>query len=236
MKKALLAGVLCAATSLAVLADNVDDLKAAAKKLADQPNYSWVTTIEVPGSQYTPGPRTGKANKDGFILVTSEMQNETTEAVIKGEKGAVKTADGWKAGSELEAPGGANRGAMFQRMLLNTKAPGSEVADLATKVKELKKESDVLSGDLTEAGAKQLMTMGRRNRPNAPAPKDARGSVKIWIKDGLIQKYVLRVEGKVAFGQDQQERAIERITTTEIKDVGTTKMEIPDAAKKKVAE
>lgn len=169
-------------------------------------------------------------------MISTEMQNVTTEAVIKGDKGAVKTADGWKAASELEAPGGANRGAMFQRMLLATKAPGSEVADLATKVKELKKESEVLSGDLTEEGAIKLMTMGRRNRPDAPAPKDAKGNVKVWIKDGLIQKYVLSVQGKVTFGQDQQERTIERITTTEIKDVGTTKLEIPDEAKKKVAE
>jgi hypothetical protein len=236
MKKVLWAGVLCAATSLIVLADNTEDLKAAAKKLADQPNYSWATTIEVPGSQFTPGPRLGKANKDGFIMVSTEMQNETSEAVMKGEKGVVKTDSGWKAETELEAPGGNNRGAMFQRMLLSTKAPTIEVADLATKVKELKKDEDVLSGDLTEEGAKQLMTMGRRNRPNAPAPKDAKGSVKIWIKDGMVQKYILKVEGKVTFGQDQQERAIERITTTEIKDVGTTKMDIPDEAKKKVAD
>jgi hypothetical protein len=236
MKKTLLTGVLCAATSLIAMADNVDDLKAAAKKLADQPNYTWVTTMEIPGSQFTPGPRTGKANKDGFIMVSTEMQNETTEAVIKGDKGAVKTADGWKAGSELEAPGGGNRGAMFQRMLLNTKAPGTEVQDLASKVKELTKDSDVLAGDLTEDGAKQLMTMGRRNRPNAPAPKDAKGSVKFWIKDGLVQKYVVKVEGKMTFGQDQQEREITRITTTEIKDVGATKFEVPDEAKKKVSE
>lgn len=236
MKKALLAGVLCAATSLIVFADNVDDLKAAAKKLADQPNYSWTTTMEVPGSQYTPAPRVGKVNKDGVIMVSTEMQNNTIEAVIKGEKGAVKTDEGWKVASELEAPGGGNRGGMFQRMLLTTKAPAVEVADLAKKVKELKKEDDILSGDLTEAGATELMTMGRRNRPNAVAPKDAKGSVKVWIKDGMVQKYILKVEGKVAFGQDQQERNIERISTTEIKDVGTTKMEIPAEATKKVAE
>ena len=53
---ALLAGTLWAADS--------EDVKAAAKKLAEQSNYSWKTTVVVPeGSQFRPGPTEGRPKK-----------------------------------------------------------------------------------------------------------------------------------------------------------------------------
>jgi hypothetical protein len=70
---------------------------------------------------------------------------------------------------------------------------------------------------------------GRGGGQNAPEIAGAKGSVKFWIKDGLISKYEFNVQGKVTFGD--QKREINRTTTVEIKDVGTTKVELPDEAK-----
>ena len=108
---------------------------------------------------------------------------------------------------------------------------------MITKVKDITKEGDAYSGELTEEGAKALATMGFGRRGgaggNRPAPTDLKGSVKFWIKDGVLTKYQSKVSGKRQ-NQDGEEQAFERTTTVEIKDVGATKVTLPDEAKKKL--
>jgi len=97
---------------------------------------------------------------------------------------------------------------------------------------EIKKDGDVYSGDLTEDGAKALLTAGFR-RNNANPPTNAKGSVKFWVKDGAITKYETKGTGKGQFNGESMD--IERTTTVEIKDVGKTKVEVPDDARKKLS-
>ena len=54
-----------------------------------------------------------------------------------------------------------------------------------------------------------------------------------WVKDGELTKYEHNVQGKIV-GRDDQEFPINRTTTIEIKDVGKTKLALPDEAKKKL--
>jgi hypothetical protein len=56
--------------------------------------------------------------------------------------------------------------------------------------------------------------------------------VKFWLKDGVLSKYEFKVTGKVDFNGNEVD--VDRATTTEIKDVGTTKVNVPEAAKKKL--
>jgi len=229
--------VTCMATAFAASlgAAPADDVKTAAKKLADKPNYAWTSKSEMPGSQFTPPTTEGKTEKAGYTVVTVKRDDNVTVAVLKGDKGVVKTDEGWKTADELGQPGGG-RGGMMGRMLLNTKPPADDVESLVGKVKDLKVADGAISGDLTEKGAQELL---RFRRPRAgqdapPPPKNAKGSVKFWLKDGVLAKYETKVQGTVTFGQDQQERDIDRTTTVEIKDVGTTKVEVPEDAKKKL--
>ena len=221
-------------------AESKDQVTAAAKKLVGQ-NYSWTSLTKMEGSQFTARPLEGMADKDGFMCVKQEFNNNSSEAFLKGTKGVVKTDDGWKTAEELtQAAGdGQGRGRGPGRMLLNVKAPAEAVLDLVGKVKELKAgEAGMVSGDLTEAGAQELLTAGRRARggQNAPpAPKNAKGSVKLWMKDGVLAKYELTVSGTMAFGQNQEERDMSRTTTVEIKNVGQTKFEVPAEVKTKLA-
>jgi hypothetical protein len=48
----------------------------------------------------------------------------------------------------------------------------------------------------------------------------------------MLSKYELKQSGTVTIGDN--ERDIDGTTTTEIKEVGSTKIEVPDAAKKKL--
>ncbi len=214
-------------------ADAKADVKAAAKKLADKANYSWTSTIKSdggPGGNFRPGPTAGQTDA-GLVYLKLSFGDLTIESLVKGDKAATKTEEGWQNVDELEG----NR-AFMARRLKTYKAPAQEAQDLADKAKSLKKDGDAIAGDLSEEAVKELLSFGRR--PNAdnprPAPKDAKGSVKFWVKDGALTKVEFNVQGKVT-GRDDAEISINRTTTIEIKDAGTTKLTAPEEAKKKLS-
>jgi hypothetical protein len=230
---ALMAGSLFVAN-----ASPKDDVAAAAAKLADGGNYSWKVTMDFgPNSQRTPGPTEGKIDKDGTTWMSSTFNDNTTEGVKMGDKVAVKGEDGWQAASEISGGGGGfNPATGMARRLQNLKAPAAEAQDIITKVTDIAKDGDAYTGALTEEGAKAMATMGfgRRGGGNRPAPTDVKGSVTFWIKDGALTKYQTKVSGKRQ-NRDGDEQPFERTTTVEIKDVGTTKVTVPDEAKNKLS-
>jgi hypothetical protein len=246
MKTQFLIGTIALLATSLMAADLKDEVKAAAKKLADSGGYAWKTTTEMGGGgggggaqRMRPGPTEGKMAKDGTICLSMTRGETTTEAFVKGDKGAIKTSDGWQSLAEANEAaaggggGGGGGGRFIARMLQNYKPPCAQTTEVIDKVKDLKKDGDMICGDLTEAGAKSLMTFGRGQGANAPEISDAKGSVKIWLKNGVLSKYEYRVSGKMSF--QGNEREMDRTTTVEIKDVGTTKVDVPEEAKKKMS-
>ena len=234
MKRQILFGTLALLTGSLVAANAApkDDVTAAAKKLADKDNYAWTQKTEnAGGGGRGGGTSEGKTEKEGYLWVSMTMRDNTIEAVKKGDKGAIKTQDGWQSLSEATSgdPGPATFAA---RRLQTFKAPAAQAEDLADKVKELKQDGDVFSGELTEEGAKSQLMFGGRGGGNAPEISGAKGAVKFWLKDGLLSKYEVKVQGKVSFNGN--DRDIDRTTTVEIKDIGSTKVQVPDDAKKKL--
>jgi hypothetical protein len=222
-----------------------DEVKAGVKKLAEAANYSWTTTTSVPeGSRWRPGPSSGKTNKEGFSWLSTTMGDRTTESIVKAGKSVTKGDSGWQTPEERQAAreaagggGGEGRGRGGfggGRNLENFKTPAQQAEELVGKVKELKKDGDVLSGELTDEAVKGMLTMGGRRRDGreAPAPTDAKGSVKFWLKDGALAKMETHVSGKLSFNGN--EMTIDRTTTTEIKDVGSTTLDVPEDVKKKL--
>lgn len=244
----LLAGLLALTLSASAADPSAkDEVTNAAKKLAAAPNYSWKTTVDMgggggAGGRMRPGPTEGRTEKDGLTMLSMTRGDTTTEAFLKGDKAAIKTADGWKSVAEAtEGGGGGGQGGgqgnparFIARTLQGYKTPAVEAQDLAGKVKELTKSGDALSGDLTAEAAKELLTRGpRRAGGDGPATSNEKGSVKFWVKDGNLTKYEVHVQGTMSFNGDS--RDIDRTTTVEIKDVGTTKVEAPEDAKKKLS-
>lgn len=243
MKSTLLLTGLFGLASLLSAADaaSKDDLLNAAKKLAAAPNYSWRSTTDLGAAanaagsgRMRPGPTDGRTEKDGVIQLTMVRGDTTTEAFLKGDKAAIKTPEGWKSMTEAADAGGGNPGRFLARMLQGYKVPAVEAQDLLGKLKELSKDGEVWSGDLTTEGAREFLTRGpRRGGGDAPPSLNDRGSVKFWVKDGILTKYELHVQGTMNFNGDS--RDIERTTTVEITDVGTTRIEVPEDARKKLS-
>jgi hypothetical protein len=213
-------------------AEAKDEVVNAAKQLGEKDNYSWRTTVVVPeDARFKPGPTEGKTEKGGFTLLNITFNDNEMKAVLKGDKGAAMMEGEWQSFSEMANSEGPGR---FMAMRLRDyKTPAVQVTTLATQTKELKKDGEVYSGDLTDEGAKELLSFRPRGGGEAPTVSDAKGSVKFWLKDGTLTKYEFKVKGKMSFNGNDFDQ--DRTTTVVIKDVGTTKVNVPEEAKKKVS-
>jgi hypothetical protein len=231
----MLTTALTAATSLlAADSPSGDAVKSAAQKLAAADNYSWTQTME--SAQFNPRPSHGKTEKGGFTYLDFTMRDNKIEAVVKGGKGAIKTEDGWQSlddAAKASGDGGFNPVQFMARRVQNLKNPATEAEEIAAKAKDLSKTDDVYAGELTEEGAKSLMAFGRRGG-QASEIRNAKGSVKFWIKDGVLTKYQYKLQG-VGKNRDGEDMDIDRTTTVEIENVGSTKVAVPDEAKGKLS-
>jgi hypothetical protein len=226
------AAMLVSSSLLAATATPKDDVLNAAKKLGDQPNYAWKTTIVVPEqAPFKPGPTEGKTEKDGLICVTMSFGDNKLQAAVKGDKGAAMNQEGkWQSLAELEQEQGP--GQFVAMIVRNLKVPAKEAGDIAGFAKDLKKEGDAYASDLTEDGAKALQRFGGRGG-DGPTVSNASGSARFWLKDGALTKYEFKLKGTINFNGNEFPN--ERTTTVEIKDVGTTKTDLPDDARKKLS-
>lgn len=250
MKKHILFGTLAllAGSLLAAGAVPKDDVTAAAKKLADKDNYAWKRTTEYDGGGRAGGKSSeGKVEKDGYLWLSmtfsmpqrspggrTAIHENIIEGIRKGEKVAIKTTDGWQSFSEATS-GGFGPASIGARLVQIVKAPAAEAEELAEKVKELKKDGEVYSGDLTEEGAKSqiISGTGRRGGPHAPEISGAKGSVKFSVKDGVLAKYEIKVQAKVKIMGHEID--MDRTITVEIEGVGSTKIQVPDEAMLKMS-
>jgi hypothetical protein len=238
LRKLVFGAMVCASGVAFAAPDAKDDLTAAAKKLADASNYSWKQTTES-GNFNTS--QEGKTEKAGLTSLNITFGDNTIQVIKKGEKAAIKTEDGWKTAEEMAAnnDGQPNIGRFIGPMVQQMKAPGAQAEEYISKLKEIKKDDDAYTSELTGAEAASLAPRrgGRRGGGGgagaAPPPmQNAKVSLKMWVKDGVLSKYTMHVTGTMTF--NGEDRDIDTTTTTEISDVGSTKIEVPDDAKKKL--
>lgn len=119
--------------------------------------------------------------------------------------------------------------------LLRTPLPAAEAAKLASKAVEWKSAGGAIVADLSAEGAKELLTVGRGGRAGggqAPEVKNPKASVHYWIQNGALAKMQVDVSGTIVGRNGERETS--RSTTYEFKDVGATKVEVPEDAKKKL--
>ena len=234
--------VVLALTAISAQADPKDDIQAAAQKLADAVNYTWTTTTAAQGGGPARGPVTGKTQKDGLIYVTGKIRDNDFAFLIKGDKAAIKTADGWKSTAEAsnnDDQGGPSPARFMAMFAANFRSPVQQVQDNFDKLQNIQKTDDGFSADLTPEAAKDLLSFRRRptTQSDDGAPQidvsDAKGTIKISIKDGTLTKVEMHLTGSISFNGGDP-RDVDRTTTTEFKDVGTTTIDVPDEAKAKL--
>jgi hypothetical protein len=207
-----------------------DDVSAAARKLADASNYSWTRTQEIANSQFNLGPTQGMTEKGGFTITTASFNGNDFVTVRKGEQSVSKGMDGnWQTAEERRAASRGGRGFGFGGS--NAQNPAEEVLALVAAAKNLQAADGAISGDLSADAVAQRLTFARGGQ-TPPAPKNASGTLKVWVSDGAISKYQVHVKGTVMGRNGEAERDV--TTTTEIKNIGSTKVDVPAEAKQKL--
>ena len=231
----IIAGMFASSFVWAADAAPTDQVSDAIAKLKAATNYSWtVTTVTPPDAPFTPPPVKGQTDSAGFARFSTEFGDNTTEVILKGDKAAFKGDEGW----QLAVAGEGFSPDTFALNLARNGAPGNEAGIILKGVKELKAlDGGALGGDLSAEAATDLLTFGPRRssakaNPDFPPPKGAKGSARFWVKDGALVKYQTHLTGTVSF--DGNDTVLDFTRTTEIQEVGTTKMDIPGEAKKKL--
>lgn len=225
----LVAGTLLAAETGAPNNTKVAD---AVAKLQSAPNFSWTMTPKIPGLPFEIGVLKGRAEKDGYAVVSQQVGDLNAEAVFKGEAIVLKMDGEWQIPDPSDMRAAGTAGAFTRNG-----TPAAEAARLLKFVKELKAaDNGLFTGDLTEEGVKDTLTFGpRRGANNQPPVKNAKGEVKFWLKDGALDKFESHVQGTIRFGgPDGEEHDVEITRTIAIQDVGTTKIDVPAQAKEKL--
>jgi hypothetical protein len=231
----IIVGMFASSVVWAADAAPTNQVSDAIAKLKAATNYSWtVTTVTPPDAPFTPPPVKGQTDSAGFAKFSTEFGDNTAEVVLKGDKAVFKGDEGW----QLAVAGDGFSPDMFALNLAKNGAPGDEAGIILKGVKGLKAlDGGALGGDLSAEAATDLLTFGPRRsaakaNPEMPGPKGAKGSARFWVKDGALVKYQTHLTGTVSF--DGNDTVLDFTRTTEIQEVGSTKMNIPVEAKKKL--
>ena len=235
MKNALIIGLigLLAPTLIAAESDPQAKVASATRQLGDKPNYGWTTTIRDGGvNPVQHPPIVGKTDKGGLVYLRFMNGTTPSEVYMNGQKGTVSGPTGWRTFDEIAKPGGFAAGLV--RMLRSWKAPVPEATDLLGKVKDVKEVEGVLSGELKADAAKEFLEFVAPTFQGQEPPRiaDPDGTVRFWIQDGMLKKYEFSVHGRIIRGE--QESQASRTTQVEIKNIGTTKLDVPEEAKQKL--
>lgn len=151
--------------------------------------------------------------------------------------GGTRSTTGRIHGSVIPAPrpgGGRDaRDRAYSNLQLALSHPHEELGVIVSSHVEFKVEGDVVTGTLSDRGAQLLLV---RDGQDNITPLRASGTFKLWIRDGMVTKFQVRLEGTLTVQLPSGRRQINvtQYTDTVVKDVGTTVFEVPTQARVKL--
>jgi hypothetical protein len=121
----------------------------------------------------------------------------------------------------------------YSNLQLGISHPHEELGVIVGSYQELKVEGDVVTGSLTDLGAQLLLV---RDGQKYIEPLRAAGTFKLWLRNGMVAKYQVTLEGVLRIHVQSGRRQVEvhQVTDTVLKDVGTTTLDVPDQARAKL--
>jgi hypothetical protein len=122
---------------------------------------------------------------------------------------------------------------LYSNLQLAISHPHEELGVIVGSHDELHVEGDVVTGSLTNLGAQLLLV---RDGQKYIEPLSASGTFKLWLRNGIVAKYQVKLEGTLNIHMQSGRRRVEvhQVTDTILKDVGTTTFDVPDQARAKL--
>lgn len=233
--------------ALAVLiADDKDDLAAAAKKAAESSSFSFKGEIvsEMPSMMGGMGDNEPTKFEGKFESgVGTYIKTSTHEFITVGDKTATRPIAEWKLTEDDSDPMG-----MQKRMMAmmsgskSIKPPHADFKDFGGKVQKVKKskketlgetECDVYEAEFTAEAAQELLkdVLPFGGMLGMMGEAESSGTAKVWVDgQGRIVKY--EATGKLVASMQGMDLEMSGTRTVTFYDVGNTKVEIPEDAKK----
>jgi hypothetical protein len=117
----------------------------------------------------------------------------------------------------------------YSNMQYGVSRPHEELAVIVSSCADLTVEGNTVRGTLTDGGAQLLLVRdGQEIVPLAGA-----GTFKLQIKDGMVVSYLVQLEGILELGPKKRVH-VRQTSNTVLKNVGTTKFEVPEEARRKL--
>lgn len=237
-------------------ANPADRMALAAMRLAEQPNYTWTSVVTDDAQSYAIEGKT----RDGYTWLRLPMvptlarrlgrdADVEIEAFFRGGDNAViRTERGWHTLNELPKRahdwrhGSPSRGARYggssfseenSRPYSNAQfglaRPHDELAVIVSSYVDLKASGDLVAGTLTDLGAQLLLV---RDGQDHIEPLCAAGTFTLLIKNGVVVRYLLRLEGILLV--ERRKVHVRQASSTTIGEIGTTRFSVPDEAARKL--
>jgi hypothetical protein len=242
----------------------VDNAIIAAMKLPEARNYRWTSTVQDDARFYPIEGRTeiGGYTWVSMPVVAALRRrlgagnSDPQTAIFKGPSACViQTPDGWKTPAELagepspgsarsprRAPsssrrspggGGAANPIRYSNLQRTLSHPHEEIEIIVSSHTAIAVNGGEVTGTLSETGAKLLLVHPGQDEIT---PLRASGTFKLWIKGGALTKYEVRLSGVVVVetASSRREMTLNQTVITELHDLGTTKFEVPEEARRKL--
>ena len=136
----------------------------------------------------------------------------------------------------VPAPRGEEKPRPYSNLQLAISLPHEELAVIVSSHQTFHVEGDTVTGTLTDLGAQLLLV---RDGQNDITPLRASGSFTLWLRNGIVSHYHLKLEGllevKTGRSRNATQILVQQSATTQIRKVGTTQIDIPDEARVKLA-
>ena len=217
---------------IAAFALQNEEIAQAAKKAAEMESYSFKVDVKAGKGKKGPPSYEGKYQKDQpLALKTGTTEGFKKGAVVVAKEGEeYKKVEKPKKGAKKDASPASLALAFFDVKLPHEIFEGLEKSfEKIEKAAEKDKDCAVWSGPLTAEGARGIASTGAKSE--AKANLTYTGTAKVWIN---AQGFIVRFEASVDVKGDSAKGEInQKVTkTVEIGDIGSAKVELPEAAKK----
>jgi hypothetical protein len=200
------------------------------EKSVVQVDSSWKTIDELtasPAAVSNSGYRSGLPSMGGW----GGMRGRGRRGMMGGFGGMgpgswpSNTVNGESAGANGRQP------PPYSNLQKTLSRPHEELGIIVAGANDLKIEGDIVSGTLSDTAAKLLLVHPGQKEIT---PLKANGTFRLWLKDGALVKYAVKLDGTLAVLSNGNRREVEvhQTALTEIKNVGTTKFDVPADAKK----
>jgi hypothetical protein len=121
----------------------------------------------------------------------------------------------------------------YSNLQLGISHPHEDLGVIVGSHVALSVEGDTVAGSLSDLGAQLLLV---RDGQDSIEPIHAAGTFRIWLRNGIVARYQVRLEGVLNVQVPSGRRRVEvrQVTDTTLKDVGTTAFEVPEPARLKL--